>query len=497
MAASDQDAAALPAQALGDSAVRGTRTTLLAQAVRVALQLASVTLLARLLTPEDFGLVAMVTAVLGVAEILRDSGLSSAAIQARHLSRDEQTNLFWLNTTLGAGCALLALLAAPLVVSAYGDARLGPIVEVLAVVFLLNGVATQFRADLARSLRFTALAVSDVAAQAAGVVVALVLAAAGWGVLALVMQQVTTAVVACATNAVNADFRPGLPRRGVPLGRFVRFGGGLLATRTISYATQNIDNVALGLVAGAGPLGLYSRAYQLLMAPLAQINTPLSRVAVPLLSRAYSTPRDYQRYLARAQLAGCYLTATVFAVAAGLSQPLVLVLFGSGWERVAPIFAVLAVGGIFRAVQQLAYWMYVSSGRTGRQLQLYLVVQPVMVACILAGLPWGAVGVAAGHSVGYALFWATSLRHAGRAASTPVGELYRNALRALALVAVPAGLAAALANLVDAPPVPQVALGLLFAAAYAGAVGLLVPSVRADARVVVALGRRFTTRTAR
>jgi len=480
-------------RSLGDAAASGTRVTLASQAVRVVVQVGSVAVLARLLTPAEFGLVAMVTAVLGIAEILRDSGLMTAAVQAKTLSRDEQTNLFWVNTGLGALCAAAGVAATPLVVAAYGEERLAPLVVALSVVFFISGVSTQFRADLSRSLRFGALSVTDVTAQLAGVAAAVGTALAGGGVWALVAQQLVQALTACVANAVSSDFRPGLPRRGAPLGRFFRVGGSLLGARSISYVTQNIDNIALGVVAGPVQLGLYSRGYQLLMVPLAQINTPLSRIALPVLGRAHREGAGYEHYVARAQLAGCYVTATVFAVAAGLAAPLVAVLFGPAWSAAAPVFAALAVGGVFRAVQQLAYWLYVSSGSTGAQLRMSLATQPVIIAAILVGLHWGALGVAVGHSAGYLVFWVVSLHLGARAAGVPAAPLFRTAGRALLLVALPVGSAAWLGGLVPGSPLLQIAAGLLAAAAAAGVVALCAPAVRRDLDQV----RRTALRVAR
>ena len=145
--------------------------------IRFALQLGSLTVLARLLSPQDFGVVAMVTAITNVMEIVRDSGLSSAAIQAKELNDAERTNLFWANTGIGTGCALVVTLSAPLIVRIYGTPVVGPIVLALAPLFIVSGVNTQFRAELSRSLRFKALAVTDIAAQAGSIAAAISLAA--------------------------------------------------------------------------------------------------------------------------------------------------------------------------------------------------------------------------------------------------------------------------------------------------------------------------------
>ena len=336
---------------LGNVAARGAGITLMSQVIRFALQLGSLMVLARLLSPQEFGVVAMVTAITNVMEIVRDFGLSSAVMQAKELNDAERTNLFWANTGIGTGCALVVTLSAPLIVRMYGTSVVGPIVLALGWLFVVSGVNTQFRAELSRSLRFKALAVTDIAAQAGSIAVAISLAAAGAGYWAVVGQQITLVVLTCASNVILCKWRPGLPRRSVSIRRFFRFGGSVLGTNVIGYATNNLDNVAIGIYWGSGPLGLYSRAYQLLMVPLQQVSVPMTRVVLPVLSRVQDEDETYARYVSKAQLVGCYMLASGFAVAAGVSVPLVALLFGPKWSGVAPIFAALAIGGIFRGIE--------------------------------------------------------------------------------------------------------------------------------------------------
>src|SRR3954447_13475135 len=451
---------------LGKIAAHGAGITLTSQVIRFALQFSSLIVLARLLSPQAFGVVAMVTAITNVMEIVRDFGLSSAAIQAKELNDAERTNLFWVNTGIGTGCALIVTLGAPIVVRIYGTSVVGPIVLALAWLFIVSGINTQFRAELSRSLRFKALAVTDIAAQIGSIAAAISLAAAGAGYWAIVGQQIALVVVTCVSNVMLCKWRPGRPRRSVSIRRFFRFGGGVLGTQMIGYATNNLDSVAIGMHSGAGPLGLYSRAYQLLMVPLTQVNNPMTRVVLPVLSRVQDEDQTYQRYVGKAQLIGCYVLASVFAVAAGVSVPLVRVLFGPGWSEVAPIFAVLAIGGIFRGIGQISYWMYLSRGRSGAQLKLYLVARPIMIGIMIAGLPWGPVGVAIGHSIGFFLYWIVSLWMAGRCVRTSTRPLFRQATRALLLISVPAGALAYLGSVVVQPTVASLCLGLALGVGY-------------------------------
>ncbi len=480
---------------LGDKAARGSKVVLLTQAFRATLQFASMIILARLLDPSAFGLIAMVTSVIGIADLIRDFGLSSAAIQSKTLSDGERTNLFWVNLGFGALCTAVVAGCAPLVQSLYDQSGLVPIVLSLSGVFVISGANTQFRADLTRSMRYGKIAVADIAAQVAGIAVAASLAVAGAGVWALVAQQLVVAVVSLVMNVVSTRWLPGLPRRNVSLRRFFVFGSSLFATQTLTYLTKNVDNVALGIVSGPFQLGLYSRAYQLLMTPLNQINAPMTGVALPVLSTIQDDDERFSRYLDRAQLVACYLTASIFAVAAGVAVPLTLVLFGSEWADVAPIFAILAVGGVFRSIQQIAYWTYLAKGRTTAQLKMILVTRPIMIAIILAGVPWGPLGVAVGHSVAYFLFWLASVWHVGRVTGVDSARLIRNAVRPVLVVCLPAGAVAFAATLLPLPAALRLAAGVLAAGLLVSVTVAVVPAVRADVRVLADFVRRAGRRT--
>jgi len=483
--------------ALGDAAARGASITLLAQLYKTVLQLVATMLLARMLSPGDFGLIAMVLSVIGISEIFRDFGLSSAAIQAKSVSKAERTNLFWANTGLGVLAATIVAASAPLIALLYGDDRVVPIVLALSFSFVLSGMVTQYTADMSRRLMFRPLAVIEMLSPTLALGIAVVMALTGAGYWALVVQQLVSLAVLLALSVIAARWVAGLPRRDVSIRRFMKYGAALFGTQIIAYLTKNVDNIAIGVVWGATPLGYYDRAYQLLMAPLRQINAPMTRVALPVLSRVHEDRARFEHYLLRAQIVGGYVTATVFAVAAGMAEDIVLIVFGAAWLPIVPIFVVLAFGGILRAVSQISYWIFLASGHPGAQLKMYLVTRPLMILVIVAGVPWGAVGVAIGSTVAYSLHWIISLIWACRVAGVRVRPLLLNTLRILITVSIPAGIVSWLVTLLEWPPILTILMGLCAVVGYLAAAAAVSASVRREFAVIAEFGLRALGRRRR
>lgn len=481
--------------ALGSVAARGAFVTLAGQGARILVQLASIVVLGRLLQPHDYGLLAMVMAVVGVGEVLRDFGLSSAAIQAKTLSRAQRDNLFWANTGIGLLLAAATAGAAGLIAAFYDEPALQGITQALAVTFVLNGLATQYRADLNRRLLFGRLAACDLSAQAVGLAAGVAVALAGGGYWALVAMQLAKAVWGAASVVLLARWLPGRPRRGNDMGGFFSFGWRLVGTQLIGYAGNNIDALVIGQRFGAGPLGLYNRAFQLLMLPLTQVRAPTTTVALPVLARLQDDPVRYSAFLLRGQIALGYTLVAGVAVAAGAAGPLIGLALGDRWLAVAPIFAVLAVAGGFETLAYVGYWVYLSRGLTSDLLRYTLVSAAVRTVCILVGSQWGVIGVAVGYAVGPALLWPLSLWWLSRLAPIPLSGLVMGALRIVLMALAAGGSVAGVVRIEHGlPQVVQLASAAAVAVAVYAVGALLVPAVRRDVAGVVDIGRRVVAR---
>lgn len=482
---------------LGARAARGAVVTIAAQAARIVLQLCSVVVLARLLNPHDYGLIAMVLAIVGIGEILRDFGLSTAAVQSETLSSAERSTLFWLNTAIGAAIALTVFLSAPLIAAFYGETELTAIARALSITFLINGAATQYRATLVRDLRFSTLARTDIAAAAFALAVAVAGALLGLGYWALVAQQLASTAAVLVLAAGAARWIPGLPWRGASARRFVRFGGGVVLSQLIGYVSNNVDSVIIGSRFGAPALGLYSRAFQLLMTPLNQVRSPLTSVALPVLSRLTADAARFSRFVVLGQLALGYSLVVGLAWVAGTAEPLTTVLLGEQWTAAAPVLRLLAIAAVFQTLAFVGYWVYLARGLTGDLVRYSLVSAAIRIVAIVIGSQWGVVGVAVGYAVAPAIAWPISLWWLSRLTALPTRALYAGAGRILIGVAVSASAAFGASRAVDAAgPVAQITLGLVAVAATYAAL-FVIPLFRRDLSRVWSLVRLLRARLPR
>ncbi|MGY1796622.1 lipopolysaccharide biosynthesis protein [Geodermatophilus sp. SYSU D00525] len=490
---SPAETAAAPA-GLGRTAARGAGVTLAVQVARILVQMASVVVLARLLAPRDYGLFAVGLVVVGLGEVVRDLGLTMAAVRAPQLTTAQRDGLFWINTGAGALLALAAVVSSGGIAAAFGEPEVETVVRLLAVTFVLNGLCAQYRAGLTRDLRFGTVAVGDLVAQVTGLGAAVTAAAAGTGYWALVVQQLVQGAVTLLWAVTAARWRPGPPRRGVGLRPFLRFGGGVAATQVVHHLSQNLDNLVLGLRAGPVDLGVYSRGFQVLMTPLNQLRSPATSVAVPVLARLQDDLPRASDFLRRGQLALGYPLVALMALTAGTAVPLVDLLLGDRWHRVAPVLALLAVAGGAQTLAMVGSWVYLSRGLSAALLRYTLGTLALKAACIGIGSTSGVVGVAAGYASAALLEWPLSLWWLSRITVLPARSLLGGALR-IAVCGAAAGLAASAAVHLAAawPTFGQVVAGSLAVLAAYGLTAL-VPAVRDDLAVVLTWGRQMVSR---
>ena len=397
-----------------------------AQVFKFVFSTAATIVLARLLTPQDYGLIGMVVIITNFAGMFQYMGLSTATVRWSELNHKQVSTLFWINLGLSAAIALLTLASAPLAAWFYREPRLVWITSGYAVSILLTGMYIQHEAILMRQMRFAAVAIVEIAALLIGFASAIVAAWYGAGYRALVLNQLVMTLVTLFGIWAVCRWRPGLPTPGVGVRSMLSYGGNLTGFNFMTYLARNLDNVLIGKFWGAYQLGMYSRAYQMLLMPMQQINAPLVAVAVPALSRLADSPERYRAAFLKIleKIAMITMPGVVFMIAT--SDWLVLFVLGPQWREAGRIFMLLGVAAIVQPVTRTALWLFTTQGRTREIFRWGLIGGVISIVSIVAGLPWGATGVAASYAV-TDLLVATPLLFwfVGRKGPVRAGDFYR------------------------------------------------------------------------
>lgn len=384
---------------LTGTSVRGGAVTLAGQAFSFFAQTASMMILARLLSPTDFGISGMAAAVTGFLAMFGDIGLGAVTIQRKEITHREVSTLFWINLSVGATLALVTVALAPALVAFYNEPRLYWVMNVSALSFLLSGLRAQHAAILYRTMRFGAIAKIGIVSLGISSIAGIGMAALGFGYWSLIVMAVSNSLISVIAHWIVVGWRPSKPVRGCGIRSMMQFGGTVTLNGFVVYIAYNIEKVLLGRSFGAAPLGVYGRAYQLLNLPLQQLYAAMYSVAFPGLSAM----QDSNERLCRAFLKGYAVllafTLPLIMASALFAEEIVQIVLGPNWAEVIPILRLLTPAILIFAIINPYGWFLVATGRAGRSLRMALAIAPIVITGILIGIKWGPEGVALGYSV--------------------------------------------------------------------------------------------------
>jgi PST family polysaccharide transporter len=388
-----------PLGGLKRSAVRGAFVTGLAQLVKLFVQFGSVILLSRLLTPADFGLLAMVAPVYGLALIFQDLGLGRAAVQSAEVTPEQSNTLFWLNIAVSLCLAVPLIFGAPIVGWFYNDGRVVGLTRAFAAVIVIVALGAQHSALLNRGMRFQFVAAVETCSVLAGFLGTVLLAAVFHTYWALFSSYAIAASVSVIGAWIGAGFVPGLPRWEPTAQRMIRLGAGIASFEFFNFVARNLDNVLIGRVWGDSARGLYDRAYGLLMFPLLQINAPLTRVMLPTLARLRGDEARYSSVYLRTVNQLLLLTQPGIVFAIATADIFIPILLGQEWRGAAPIFQWLGLAALVQPICSAANWLFISQQQSRAFALSGAFNAAISTVAFCAGLPWGPIGVAAAYSL--------------------------------------------------------------------------------------------------
>lgn len=379
--------------------------------------------LARLLSPHEFGLLAMVSVFTGFAILTADLGFEDALVQRRDLDETHRSSVFW--AVVGTGCVLsmAAVGFAPWLAAFYGVAEVGPLTCMLAALFVLRAVGTVPRALLVRELDFRRTVQMEAAAAVAAGLLAVALAWHGFGVASLAAQLLVATALESVLLLWVSGWRPHPELRVAAVRSVVAFAANRTATRLFGYWSRHLDKLLVGKLLGANPLGLYSRADGVVHFAVLFLSRATARVMFPSLSLIQAEPRRVRAAYLRATGAVALVTVPLCIGMFVTAEPFIVGLLGDHWREAVPLVRILAVAGFVQSITTLSSSLYLSQGRPDLHLRLHVLQLLVVGAAVLVGQRWGVSGVAAAYAIGMIGVAVPTLAVAGRLVDLRVSEV--------------------------------------------------------------------------
>lgn len=377
----------------------GTAITIASQIVKVGLQVGAMVLLARLLTPKDYGSFGIISAVTSLGLVIKDMGFAAATLNSAELSQKQVSNVFWLTIAANSVLAVTTSAIGPFIGKIYNDAGLILPIVAMSLSFIILALGSQHYSLLRRQMRFRTLAVIDLTSLLCGIAAAVATAYQGGAVWALVNLQLGIALASTTLVWSCCKWRPSLPDRTEDIRNLHRFGSQILSFQLMDYIIRNADNLLIGKFCGAQMLGFYDRAFQLHMIPAQNICWPFGAVLLGTLSRAQ---QDKARFANLSSLTVFTTSAFCMPLVAFLfveSSSIVQLLLGAQWSDSANIFRALAPAAFVECVLLSFGWIFMAANRGERLFTCSMIQTICTVLSFFVGINWGAFGVAVALSI--------------------------------------------------------------------------------------------------
>jgi len=406
------------------SAVRGVGVSVAGQAGSFAVMIGSVVILARLLTPADFGIVTMVTTFSLLFRSFGMNGFTELILQREDLTHPLASNLFWIELGIGTLLTLAFAGSGHLLALFYHNPAVAPVAAAMSLTIGIGCLGWIHMGLLQRAMHFRTTAIINFVGQLLLVIVSIVLAMAGWHYWALVWGSVTQTVVVAVGAWWMCRWIPGRPGRAAGTGSGLKFATNVYSHFAFSYSTRNTDNLLVGWRFGARSLGFYKRAYDLFVLPETQLLAPMSAVVVSTLSRVSGNREQFQRYFLRAIAVLALVGMGIGADFALVGTDLIRFLLGPGWEEAGRIFALFGPGIGVMLLYNTHGWIHLSIGRPERWFRWGLMEFVCTASLFLLALHWGPSGIALAWTISYFLLMFPGFWYAGKPIGMGVGPVF-------------------------------------------------------------------------
>jgi len=406
--------------------VRSVLATVTGSAGNFVVGIGTVVILARLLTPSDFGIVTMVTTFSLLLRSFGLNGFTELIMQREEITDSLASNFFWIDLGSGAILTLAFASSGPLLAHLFHNSAVIRVTQGMSLTIVIACSGHIHTGLLQRAMHFRTTAIINFVGQVLQFVVSIVLAMAGWHCWALVWGSVAQTVAVAAGAWLACRWIPSLPGRVSGTGSGFKFGLNVYSHFAFWYLTRNTDNLLVGWQFGDQALGFYKKAYDLFVLPQSQLLSPVNAVVVSTLSRVNHDREQFQRYLLRAVSVLALLGMGIGADFALEGSDIIRFLLGPGWEEAGRIFSLFGPGIGVMFVYYAHGWIHLSIGRPERWFRWGLMEFAFTGSLFLVGLHWGPSGVALAWTVSYFLLMFPGFWYAGQPIGMGIGPILAN-----------------------------------------------------------------------
>ena len=349
--------------------------------------------LARLLVPDDFGLIAMVSVFTFFASLMLGIGFSEGLIQKKDATEDHFNSVFWLLLCLGGGISLVIYVSAPFMSSFYDRPEVEDICKILAIGIITGALSVIPNTRFAKQLEFKKLSIIEFLAMLIAGIVAIAMAGNGFGYWSLVASLLIRSVIVMVLTWVISGWKPAFIFKLSAIKDIFGFSLKIYGTHALGYVAVHIDKLLLGKYEGGESLGLYDKAYGIMLFPITNISNVITSVMFPSLSLIQTDVERVRRVYLRTVGAVSLLIFPMLAGMIAISETFVYVVLGNNWLELSSILQLFCIVGVPICILNVSQSVFASQGAVGLQLKIKFIMQPIYIVAIVIGLGWGVEGV--------------------------------------------------------------------------------------------------------
>ncbi len=346
-------------------------------------------ILARLMTPTEYGTISLITIFITIANTFVQSGFATALVQGKDIKEEDYSSVFWISMLLALGCYLVLFAGAPWISAYYGIPVLRELVRVMGIVLFPGAIVSIQTAFVARNLRFRQLFQSTMIAVLISGAVSIALAMQGFGVWAMAAQQISYYFSLMIVMLFTVRWYPHLLFRTGRLRQLFSFGWKILASGLIDAVWQNIYGLIIGKKYSSADLGAYNRGEQFPKIIATNLSTAIQSVMLPAYSKEQDDPEMLRRMASRSIRLSAFVIFPMMAGLAAVSRPLVVILLTEKWLVAAPYLVLLAVSYAVYPIHIINLQVMNAMGRSDLFLKLELIKKTLGIVILLLSLPFG------------------------------------------------------------------------------------------------------------